>query len=395
MKVRGKQAKVLNGARVNRRYLVGSDGRSILKKIDWQLACAWEKLMTHQLYIFQRMKRWSGLGLLLGCCWLLGTPTGLAQEEGVELSQQENQQINNLINQLGNPDSNVRNEAAESLVRIGEAAVDPLITSLQAPYPDVRQGAVWALGEIGLEAAADTSSSALQDPDAVVDSLIIAFQDPDADVRQKTIQALVSIGSGAQVFSITTFQDSDAYLSFRALWALEQIGEESFDPLITALQDPDAEVRQRTAGALGQIGSEAAVDPLITALQDSDAEVRQRTAGALGQIGSEAAVDPLINALQDPDEDVRFRAFWALSQIGSETVISPLLAVLEDSDTDFRQMVGVLIEIGEIFPGTTLLRLSGPLEENFFESSVDSLITDLQNPDAGIRLRAVSTLELL
>jgi HEAT repeat protein len=60
--------------------------------------------------------------------------------------------------------------AGSALVQLGEAAVPPLIVSLQSPQPEVRLWASTVLGKIGLNAttAIEPLSNLVNDPDTRV-----------------------------------------------------------------------------------------------------------------------------------------------------------------------------------------------------------------------------------
>ncbi|MGD1103345.1 MAG: HEAT repeat domain-containing protein [Terriglobia bacterium] len=77
--------------------------------------------------------------------------------------------VSQLISNLKDPDSNMRQIAAAVLVKIGTPAVHPLIAALKDPDSHVRFWAADALGEI-------------KDPRAV-EPLIAAWKDPDYEIR--------------------------------------------------------------------------------------------------------------------------------------------------------------------------------------------------------------------
>ncbi|HEX7491190.1 MAG TPA: HEAT repeat domain-containing protein [Candidatus Limnocylindrales bacterium] len=72
--------------------------------------------------------------------------------------------ISGLIEDLGQPDHRVREDAGERLVQMGRHAVGPLVAALRDPCWEVRAGAVTALGRIGDTAATTPLLEALGDP---------------------------------------------------------------------------------------------------------------------------------------------------------------------------------------------------------------------------------------
>jgi hypothetical protein len=216
------------------------------------------------------------------------------QSAVVTLVQNFSAMVKCLEKALGDSDEDVRWQAVEALVKIGNPEVIPtLITALGDSDKYVRREAVEALGEIGT-------------PEAV-SGLITALEDSDEDVRRKAAEALGEIGT-----------------------------PEAVSGLITALEDSDEDVRRKAAKALGEIGTPEAVSGLITALGDSDDYVRLRAVHALGKIGTPEAVSGLITALGHSDEDVRLRAVHALGKIGNPETLQKILQNpqinLDDSD---------------------------------------------------------------
>src|SRR5262249_18355001 len=80
----------------------------------------------------------------------------------------------------GDPEVNAAATAA--LVRIGSAAVGPLVDALKSPHEGERRGAAAALGQLG--------------PSAVF-GLIPALKDPDADCRRAAAAVLQGLGTRA------------------------------------------------------------------------------------------------------------------------------------------------------------------------------------------------------
>lgn len=71
--------------------------------------------------------------------------------------------VNGLIENLNDPDWDVRNYIADILVKIGEPALEPLIKALENDNLDIRMEAARVLGRIGNKKALDPLISALKD----------------------------------------------------------------------------------------------------------------------------------------------------------------------------------------------------------------------------------------
>ena len=88
-----------------------------------------------------------------------------------------------LVRAIGDPDENVRREAASVLEAMGPAAIAPLSRALQGESREGRREAARALGRI-------------RDPSAI-ESLIPLLQDRDPQVRDEALVALGRMGGSA------------------------------------------------------------------------------------------------------------------------------------------------------------------------------------------------------
>jgi HEAT repeat protein len=214
-------------------------------------------------------------------------------------------------------------------VKIGQRAVEPLITALKHVNSHVRESAAKALGEIGDARAVEPLIAALKDinwgeSENTTDARrkrgtrrrADVLQDKDPQVTQATLKAM---GTTQAAFAgFLDFQDAfeerqresekwrqledaaERSLMARAtLEALVQIGSHAVEPLIAVLEDREPNVRLHAAKALGQIGDARAVEPLIAALKDSNEEVRATAVGALIPIDDERAIEALVGNAVD------------------------------------------------------------------------------------------------
>ena len=183
----------------------------------------------------------------------------------------QEQQVDRLIRELQNSDSDIRSIAAVTLGWIGsEDEVPALIQALQNGDKDVRVNAVVTLGQIESE--------------DVVPVLIEASQDEDEWVRYHAAMALGEIGEGARnavPALIRLLQDEDEWVRANAAWALGEIGKGAVPALLHALQDQDKHVRRYAVGALGKIGK-GAVPALVRTLKNGNINVPLFATWSLG-----------------------------------------------------------------------------------------------------------------
>jgi len=136
------------------------------------------------------------------------------------------------------------------LIRIGAAAVEPLVIALNDKWRTVRGRAAEMLGKIGDARAVGPLLSKLED------------KSEGERARGMAADALGKIGDARAV-----------------------------NPLLTALRDEDELVRRLAARALGQIGNARAVEPLLTALKDESQFVINIAADALKKLGVQTEKD--------------------------------------------------------------------------------------------------------
>ncbi len=220
-----------------------------------------------------------------------------------------------LIETLRDKDEYVRQNAAEALQEIGDKrAVEPLTKVLEDRYRDVRWSAVRALAEFGDKTA--------------VAPLVRALKDEDSTVRWAAAKALGAIGGNEAVEALRSLwkQDTNKHLQQAVAYGLAKItgDNEAITFLKESLHSGNWVMRQRAAEWLGKIGDKTAVGHLIEALKDNDHGVRKFAAKALGEIGDKRAIEPLIKALEDDDSTVRSSAAVALGDIGDEKALEPL-----------------------------------------------------------------------
>lgn len=236
-------------------------------------------------------------------------------------SNAETHRLSQLINNLNDPDSGVRQSAVEALGMIGKPAVEPLIATLRTADSSVqRNTAEQALGKIG---------------EPAVKPLIAALGTADSGIQRSAAeQALSKIGEPAieQLIAQLDEANSDEVRQC-VVEALGAIGKPAVEPLIAALKNAAGgnfvNHRDKDATKVFVIIGEPAVDPLIKLLKVMDTEdgwhARWSAAAALGEIKAPRAIDPLtVSARRDVDSDVRASALNAISAIKSSAWSSPV-----------------------------------------------------------------------
>jgi HEAT repeat protein len=224
------------------------------------------------------------------------------------------------------PGSRARDVADEALLRLGQAAVEPL----KAALDDEKAGRAAAelLYKIGWQPAPDE-----------IGTLFC--------VRRRDWAGCANIGHAAVEPLIRQLEGSDPDICDGVARTLGRIRDpRAVEPLIEKLRRPNYESTKRAAAsALGDIGGAAAVAALIQVLQDDRLAMPYRNAGvdrwvplddckgvrteagkALGRRGREA-IGPLIECLMEGDDTARASAADALAYVG-RLAVDPLVGVM-------------------------------------------------------------------
>ncbi|MFQ5965680.1 MAG: HEAT repeat domain-containing protein [Candidatus Scalinduaceae bacterium] len=194
-------------------------------------------------------------------------------------------------------------EATKVLVKIGEPAVEPLISSLKSENWRIRVRVALALGKI-MDSRA-------------IEPLIAALNDKEHLIRASVIAALANIDDHRAIETlIVALKDEHPFVRVVASRELGKLkNPHASGPLLDALRDEDIDVRRSVVKALLEIKDPHTVEPLIVALKDENKGTRRGAAILLGSIKDPRAIEPLIAALKDERLLVRVKSAYALYEI--------------------------------------------------------------------------------
>jgi HEAT repeat protein len=242
------------------------------------------------------------------------------------------------------------NKVADTLSKIGPAAVPQLIAALKASDKEQRLVALDALAKLGQDAK-----------DAV--PVLIALL-PDESIGESAGYTIGKIGYQAPEvipLLIPALRDKNPLVRSHAslaYWGLSGKAKILIPDLIRALKHDVPGIRSDSAKMLGRIGP-AAIPALIEALRNADVHTRAGSALAFHQMYivspyQEIRRDPAIisnaipalkSALTDPHEVVRYRAILALKELDAENTSLPHLpkAALGDEDESVHLGAAVVL----------------------------------------------------
>ena len=274
--------------------------------------------------------------------------------------------VPDLIQILDEENDPLRPAAVTALSAIGSGAVPALVAALDRQGPAVRSGAADTLGNIGAGAteAIPALINLLGDRDyeishhaasalgrigpAVVPALMQVAAGEDGRVTGIAETAFSYLNAGpdlvhelARLLGNNGEKPGVRAFAAKALGRMQEKARDAAPDLARALSEENGEVRSAARWALGQIGP-AAVPALREALASNNVQVRSDAASALGSMGpaAEDAVPALRQALQDENPVVRIEAISALEKIqaSSGAVVKALIRVLEGDKDDFVRL---------------------------------------------------------
>lgn len=271
--------------------------------------------------------------------------------------------VDALLEALKNRDKDVRAQVAYLLGDIGDArAVPSLVAVLRDRSWDVRWQAASALYKIGdprgrafaidavrnrnpkIRQAALTTLVSMYDETLPLDPFITALHDPSPEVRAIAADRLAEIGDPIAVpHLLKLLHDPDPYVRECTVGGLSWLGDpRAGEGLMTLLQDSSPEVRASAVSALAEIGYEPAVAPLLQLLND-DSQIIIAVIKALGRMHVHDAVPQLIGLLHHHDATVRVATVASLVQIGDAQAVPALQASLDDPDPEMRGEIALAL----------------------------------------------------
>ena len=332
--------------------------------------------------------------------------------------------VEELVEELGSEDPQVRREAAEALADHIEPAALPLLTraALTDDELAVRITAEDALRKLDIEelirillthqdpvmrAAAAEALGIVRDPRGVDPLREALTNDDEALVRVAVARALERIGGRRAEEGLLEAAKWDEDTEVRTVclgglgrqkagWALPGVVEilkADPDPIIriaaarsigamddpTGLRplldarahDPEGTVRTTAATALEQWKSQELADIL---LNETDAVARTAAAEILGERGYTEAILELGVALNDRDKELQAAALEALHKMGTVTWLENGIAIVTQGDSILGFIPGTTAEAGTAEPGkVAVFEVSGAGHTNYLRMAVGNI----------------------
>ena len=285
-----------------------------------------------------------------------------------------------LVEALGDPNPDVRREAASALDRIGARAIPSLLAAIIG-HDDggVRSRSLEIL--VRIPSRDDEETAAI---------LARALHDSEPRVRVAAARALATTLSNDETVAALLEAADDGTASVRAesmrtLSRLTSVGQEVLRKLARALGDPEPDVREAATEALARLDEDFVVRQLAGALEHPDPRSRRGAAEIVAHtLCPEGLVPTLVGALGDPDDEILELVVAALHAIGQrKRITTDRFGV--DSTVDLSRKPDLLAALSEPPPGSA----TGP------RPILPALVTSLGDPDPDVRRDATSAIEAI
>lgn len=256
----------------------------------------------------------------------------IAKKDWDECLKLDGVTVKALTRVLSDKNPQVRKEATETLVKIGDLdTLHALILALENNNSDIRREAAETLGNIGQSDA--------------VKPLITLLNDMNPDVREAAAEALIKIGGLYTMEQlIVALQDRNSYVRESAAEILGKISNPALDPLMYALWESNWEVRIEAAKALGKLRNSRAVNSLIAVLNYEGRDAQSSITKESGEITSYLS-KPFFAAGLNQEIHLRTEVIRALGQIGDQRAIPVLIRELQHWETA-REAAEALNKLG-------------------------------------------------
>jgi cyclophilin family peptidyl-prolyl cis-trans isomerase/HEAT repeat protein len=310
----------------------------------------------------------------------------------------------NLLTLLGDAESRIRRRTALAIGRTrvpeGVAALTPVLAS--DVEPEVRQMAAFAMGLIGVPAAADPLVTALADPDPLVQGRAAealgllahkAAAAPIAAMMTAHIKAGVLNGIAADDVESPKSPAVDAVRL--GIYALVRLG--AYDALASTLLDSGGRPVSQwwpVGYAFRRINDPRAGAVLLNLLQSDGVYTRGFAARGLGVVKEARAIQPLVAVLANQKEvtNVRIEASRALADLGASEAAPTLITVVTAGATEPNLRLEAVTALG-LLRSTAAVELFIELLTDAWPSLRAAAVIALARADPEVFVTAISGLD--
>lgn len=204
--------------------------------------------------------------------------------------------------------------------------IDTWLQKLQDEDSKVKEGAIYALGELGDVRA--------------LEPLIKMLEDPSSDVRKSAAVALGWLKDKRAVDPLLKYLNKAQASEFSSItYALSELKDKkAVEPLIQiALESESQQIRKPCIRALGKLNDKRAIIPLIKILTNKEArDFHTFTSEILDRMFDDEGIKELIQAFDVSNEAVKWFASRKLRELNDKS-FDPLIHAIKEGSGDIRK----------------------------------------------------------
>ena len=282
---------------------------------------------------------------------VLGTDDDVTNISIQSLTKLGQLSVGPLVKERENPDTRESKQA--QVLKALEQLSESIAEDLKSEEEEERRKAINLLGQITNDAARNAVAGVMGD--AIAKNRLAAVQvlktEPNEIERELLLKAASDEDEGVAIeaaVGLAAAEDanasdqllrgikfSDAKHRTRAIQALQELNEaKAGDDLSKALKDDNLKVRRAAAAALEALGGGSGKVAMLEAidLEDQDSRVRLICSRALGKMGEQKGVQKLISLINHTDSSIRIPAIHALGEVGQPAVKALLVKLFPTED---------------------------------------------------------------
>ncbi|MFA5331113.1 MAG: HEAT repeat domain-containing protein [Methanoregula sp.] len=279
---------------------------------------------------------------------------------------------------LRSADDLTKQNAADTLARLGTAAIPDLTQLAAEENPEVQVAAIQALGQV-------KSSDAL--------SVLIPLRThKNPDIRRAVIAALGNIRHQSAIpYFIQGFLDPAGAVRSESVHALAGFGSLALHPVIEATDRSEPAIRAGALETLGKLPEPVVLYPLIKGLSDPADEVRAAAAKVLSALAKQSdsgVLEILIRLQSEGDLLTRLTALGALAGNDDVRALDLIMLLTHDENERIRvKAEEILMSREKGFNGKSAGEPGFPQVQD-----IPRLIRDLSDSERDVRTAAITGL---
>lgn len=301
--------------------------------------------------------------------------SGIRSSESPENTAVRLDEIRTLLNTA---DDLTKQNAADTLARLGTAALPDLTRLAREENPEVQAAAILAIGQ-------------LKSKDALPD-LLLLWKDKNPEIRRTVATAFGSIRDISTIpYLIGGFLDKSGAVRSESVSALACFGSLALREVLEATESSEPGTRAGALETLAKLPEPVILHPIIKGLSDTSGEVRSTASKILGTLAKQSGsgvLEIIIRLQSEGDLLTRLSALDALTGNDDLRVLDLLKVLIHDENEKIQRKAEEILALHEKGPVKKQDGGNGPSSVQ----DIPRLLRDLSDIDRDIRNTAITGL---